>query len=69
MREVQCVGPGGYRLEELPVPRPGGGEALIRVEASGICASDVKCSTGAPLFWGDAHRPPYVQPPVTPGFY
>jgi L-iditol 2-dehydrogenase len=29
------------RLEEMPVPRIGAGELLIRIEASGICGSDV----------------------------
>ncbi len=29
------------RLEEMPTPRIGGGELLVRVEASGICGSDV----------------------------
>ena len=29
------------RLEEMPVPSIGVGEALVRVEASGICGSDV----------------------------
>ena len=29
------------RLEELPVPKIGPGELLVRIEASGICGSDV----------------------------
>ena len=29
------------RVEEMPVPRVGPGELLVRVEASGICGSDV----------------------------
>ncbi|MDP6348074.1 MAG: alcohol dehydrogenase catalytic domain-containing protein, partial [Dehalococcoidia bacterium] len=29
------------RLEEMPTPHIGPGEALVRVEASGICGSDV----------------------------
>ncbi|MFQ5915225.1 MAG: alcohol dehydrogenase catalytic domain-containing protein [Nitrospinota bacterium] len=29
------------RLEEIPIPRPGPGELLIRTVASGICGSDV----------------------------
>ncbi len=29
------------RIEEMPVPRIGPGELLVRVEASGICGSDV----------------------------
>ena len=49
------------------LPTPGPGEVVIRVEAVGICASDVKCYLGAPLFWGDEHRNGYCQPPVIPG--
>lgn len=67
MRAVRCHGPEDYRLEEVPVPRPGPGEVVIKLDACGICASDVKCFIGAPLFWGDAHRQGYVQPPVTAG--
>ncbi len=29
------------RIEERPVPKPGPGELLVRIEASGICGSDV----------------------------
>lgn len=29
------------RIEERPVPKPGPGEILVRIEASGICGSDV----------------------------
>jgi L-iditol 2-dehydrogenase len=29
------------RLQEMPIPRIGSGELLVRVEASGICGSDV----------------------------
>jgi threonine dehydrogenase-like Zn-dependent dehydrogenase len=67
MRAVRCVGPEDYRLEELPVPTPGPGEVLIKLDACGICASDVKCFVGAPRFWGDATHAGYVQAPVTPG--
>lgn len=67
MRAVRCVGPEDYRFEEMPVPTPGPGELLLQLDACGVCASDVKCFIGAPLFWGDAHRKPYVQAPVTPG--
>lgn len=67
MRAVRCHAPKDYRLEEIPVPTPQAGEVLIRVDAAGICASDIKCYLGAPLFWGDANRTAYVQPPVTAG--
>ncbi|MBI4215855.1 MAG: alcohol dehydrogenase catalytic domain-containing protein [Chloroflexi bacterium] len=41
------------RLEERPVPPVGPGELLVRVEASGICGSDV-------MEWYRLHRAPLV---------
>jgi threonine dehydrogenase-like Zn-dependent dehydrogenase len=67
MAAVVCHAPEDYRLEELPVPEAGPGEVLVKVKSAGICASDLKCYLGAPLFWGDEHRTGYCQPPITPG--
>lgn len=67
MQAIICHGPQDYRLVEWAVPEPGPGEVVIRVKSVGICASDLKCYLGAPLFWGDAHRVGYCQPPVIPG--
>ncbi|GIV78089.1 MAG: erythritol/L-threitol dehydrogenase [Litorilinea sp.] len=67
MAAVVCHGPEDYRLEEYPTPTPGPGEVLLRVESVGICASDLKCYMGAPLFWGTGDTPGYCQPPVIPG--
>ena len=47
--------------------RPGPGEALVRVEAVGICASDLKCYHGAAKFWGDENRPAWAETEVIPG--
>ncbi len=67
MQAVVCRGPRDYRLEQWRVPQPGPGELVVRIKSVGICASDLKCYTGAPLFWGDARRVGYCQPPVIPG--
>jgi threonine dehydrogenase-like Zn-dependent dehydrogenase len=67
MRAVICHGPEDYQLDEVAVPRPGPGEALVKVEAVGICASDLKCYHGAAKFWGDASRPAYAETEVIPG--
>ena len=42
-----------YRFETVPVPEPGPGEILVRVEAVGICAGDAKTYAGATRFWGN----------------
>jgi erythritol/L-threitol dehydrogenase len=67
MRAVVCHGPRDYRLQDVARPVPGPGEALVQVEAGGICASDLKCYQGASKFWGDDSRPAYVETPVIPG--
>lgn len=65
MQAVVNHGPGDYRVETVayPVARPD--EVVIRVEATGICASDLKCHSGASMFWGGDE--PWVKAPVTPG--
>lgn len=67
MQAVVNHGPRDYRLQELPVPQPGPGEALVQVEAVGICASDLKCYHGAAKFWGDDRRPAWAETEVVPG--
>ena len=67
MSAVICHGPKDYRLEEIDVPAAGPGEVLVKVEAVGICASDLKCYAGAAKFWGDANRPAWAETEVVPG--
>ena len=67
MGAVVCHGPRDYRLETVAVPEPGPGEALVRVEAVGVCASDLKCFHGTPETWATGTRPRCVEPGVVPG--
>ena len=67
MRAIMCRAPMDYRLEDVAIPQAGPGEVVIKVNACGVCASDIKCYTGAPLFWGDEKRIPYVEAPVIAG--
>src|SRR3970040_799463 len=41
MRVAKWYNNKDVRVEEMPVPRIGPGELLVRVEANGICGSDV----------------------------
>jgi L-iditol 2-dehydrogenase len=42
MRAARLHGVRDLRVETLPVPRPGRGELLVRIEACGICPTDVR---------------------------
>jgi L-iditol 2-dehydrogenase len=64
MLAVVCHGPLDYRVEEVPVPRPRPGELLLKIEAAGICASDIKCFVGSEMFWKPNGA---VRAPVIPG--
>lgn len=46
-------------VQDIPVPAPGAGEVLVRIEACGICLSDVHMIEGT--------FPPPPLPQVTPG--
>jgi D-arabinose 1-dehydrogenase-like Zn-dependent alcohol dehydrogenase len=47
MRAARYYGPGdSLRLEEVPIPEPGPGEALVRVKAAGICHTELHFLSG-----------------------
>lgn len=46
MQALVYHGPHDLRVEELPVPALGPGDALIRVRACGICGTDLKVARG-----------------------
>ncbi|WP_376797019.1 zinc-binding alcohol dehydrogenase family protein [Thermogemmatispora sp.] len=58
MRAFLTTGVRQMRLVELPRPEPGPGQALIRVEAVGLCGSDLHIYTG---------DHPYTRYPQTQG--
>ena len=67
MKALVARGAGEYALETVPVPKPGYGEMLIRIEACGICAGDVKARHKSARFWGGDGMPGYCEPPFIPG--
>ncbi|MGI6020338.1 MAG: alcohol dehydrogenase catalytic domain-containing protein [Lachnospiraceae bacterium] len=68
MKALVAYGQNEYRLEtEFPVPEIDDEQILIKTEACGICAGDVKAQHGAAKFWGDANQPAWVKPPFIPG--
>jgi L-iditol 2-dehydrogenase len=42
VRAQVFYGPGDLRYEEIPIPEPGPGEVLVRIEAALTCGTDVK---------------------------
>jgi D-arabinose 1-dehydrogenase-like Zn-dependent alcohol dehydrogenase len=59
MKVAQIAGPGGdFQIVEREIPRPGSGEVRIRVQACGVCHSDVFTKEG---WW------PGIQYPRIPG--
>lgn len=67
MRALVAHGQGDYRLEEIPVPAVGPDDILLRVEACGICAGDVKATHPTARFWGGDGMPGFCEPPFVPG--
>ena len=53
MRVARYYNNQDLRLEEMPTPQIGPGELLMRVEASGICGTDL-------LEWYRLHKAPLV---------
>nr|WP_089982994.1 alcohol dehydrogenase catalytic domain-containing protein [Clostridium sp. C105KSO13] len=67
MNALVAYAPGDYRYEQVETPRAGEGEMILKVEACGICAGDVKAYHGAKSFWGGDGNPPYIKAPMIPG--
>jgi 2-desacetyl-2-hydroxyethyl bacteriochlorophyllide A dehydrogenase len=67
MQAVVNHGINDFRLEEVPKPRISHGEVLIKVDACGVCTSDVKTLHGAERYWGRPGGKPFVKTPVIPG--
>ncbi|MBK8095656.1 MAG: alcohol dehydrogenase catalytic domain-containing protein [Planctomycetes bacterium] len=62
MKGIQLTAPGQYRLRhDLPVPEPGPKEVRLRVQACGICGTDVHICSGDPSMNG------IIAPPVVLG--
>ncbi|HLR43121.1 MAG TPA: alcohol dehydrogenase catalytic domain-containing protein [Pseudogracilibacillus sp.] len=68
MKAVVAYAPKDYRFEEVNTPViDHEEEIIIKVEACGICAGDIKAYEGAPSFWGDETQPAYIKAPMIPG--
>lgn len=50
MRQVVMTAPGVVELREVPAPRVGPGEVLLRIQRIGVCGSDVHVNHGSHPF-------------------
>lgn len=48
MRAAVLAAPGAMKIAEVPVPRPGPGEVRVRLEGTGVCASNIEPFEGQP---------------------
>ncbi len=67
MKALRMYAPGDFRLEEVPVPVVEDGEILLRIEAAGICAGDVKTLHGGIRIWGTSPENRYIEAPCIGG--
>lgn len=58
MKRATMTAPGQIEISEAPVPSPGPGEALLRIQRIGVCGSDIH------VFHG---KHPYTSYPVVQG--
>jgi 2-desacetyl-2-hydroxyethyl bacteriochlorophyllide A dehydrogenase len=67
MQAVVNYGINDFRLEEVPKPQLDHGEVIVKIDACGVCTSDVKTLHGAERYWGRAGEKAFVKTPVIPG--
>ena len=67
MNAVVAYARNQYGLETRPIPALRDGEMLIRVEACGICAGDIKAHDGVSRLLGGDGMLAYAEPPFIPG--
>lgn len=67
MNALKLYAPGDCRLEKVPIPEIGEEEILIKVEACGICAGDIKTLHDNIRVWGTSEKDRYIEPPVIQG--
>ncbi len=61
MKCLQITAPGEFAIIDVPTPRPGEGEVLMRVEAVSTCVQwDLHCWHNEPMFLGHQFHYPYT---------
>jgi hypothetical protein len=58
MRAARLGTDGAVRVEDVPIPMPGPGEALVRILQAGICNTDIEIASRG---WGYSLRDPIMD--------
>jgi len=56
MLQVRLIEIGKFQLEEVPIPKPGKGQVLLKVKKAGICGSDIHTYRGE----NPVRKPPII---------
>lgn len=67
MKALVSYAPYDNRYEDVPVPKIGEGEILLKVKGCGICAGDVKAYHGGIRIWGTSEENRYIEAPCIGG--
>jgi len=50
MRYINIIKPGSVEISEMPIPKPGPGEVIIKLLRGGICGSDLGTYRGSMIY-------------------
>ena len=67
VRAATLVAPGRYEIREYPLPEPGPGAVLIRMELSGICGTDKHTYQGYTTQYAGTSAPKEIPFPIIQG--
>lgn len=67
MKALVAHAPYDYRYEDVPMISAGRGEMILKVEACGICAGDIKAYHGGVRIWGTTPENRYIEAPSIGG--
>lgn len=67
MKALRAHAPYDYRYEDVPKPVAQKGEMILKVEACGICAGDIKSLHGGIRIWGTSIENRYIEAPSIGG--
>ncbi len=67
MKALVMYAPYDFRYEDVPVPEIGPDEILVKIEACGICAGDIKTYHENQRVWGTSEADRYIEAPVVGG--